>query len=62
MPIQSVERTAAPDDILATLERDGVVIIRELIDQAAIQDIMGRVAPRLAKLAAVSFSVIANAA
>ena len=33
MPIQNVERTAAPDDILAILERDGVVIIRELVDR-----------------------------
>ncbi len=49
MPIQSVERTAAPDDIFAILKRDGVVIIRELIDRAVMQDVMGRVAPRLAE-------------
>ena len=49
MPIQSVERTAAPDDILAILERDGVVIIRELIDRAAMQEIIGKIEPRLAE-------------
>ncbi len=49
MPIQSVERTAAPDDILATLERDGVVIIRELIDRTTMQGLMGKIEPRLAE-------------
>ena len=49
MPIQSVEHTATPDDILAILERDGVVIIRELIDQTSMQAIMGKIEPRLAE-------------
>ncbi len=49
MPIQSVARTAAPDDILAILDHDGVVIIRELIDRTTMQAVIGQVAPRLAE-------------
>lgn len=49
MPIQSVDRHTDVNDILTTLRQDGVVIIRELINQADMQGMVATIEPKLAE-------------